>query len=241
MANMEELLSEVCQRCDDTGFKDFDKGRYMNALYRANRLVARKYHLFQKLYTGTLNKMTSNFSADILLDIPDMKEPILVSVNNINMRKKDYQIIDNKDMYCYYMFRQPDGTYLFNYAMGMALENDILTTNVDISASANQGIVDRADDTDSWGKSATDEIVILYEALPERDFDDTEYVIPTNYEEEQVEYAIVHMAKLGIAKFQEQKLDKYTRLLKLYKKSSDFDKEVVEATEPTRIQIFQYP
>lgn len=241
MANSLELLSEVCQRCDDIGWKDFDKGKYLNAIYRANRLVARKYHLFQKLYQGTLNKVTSNFSADILLDIPDMKEPILVSVNDINLRKKDHQIIDNKDMYCYYMFRQPDGTYLFNYAMGMALENEILLTNADISASLNQGIVDRADDTNGWGKSATDEIVILYESIPERDFDDTEYVIPPNYEEEQIEYAILHIAKLGIAKFQEKKLEKYARLYKLYRKDSDFDKEVVESKEPIRIQLFQYP
>ena len=236
-----ELLSEVCQRCDDLGFKDFDKGKYLNALYRANRLVARKYHLFQKLYTGTLNKMTSNFSVDILLDIPDMKEPILVSVNNINLRKKDHQILENKDMYCYYMFRQPDGTHLFNYTMGLALENEILISNADITTAMNVGLSDRADDTNNWGKSATDNIIILYEALPERDYDETEYFIPTNYEEEQIEYATLHIAKLGIAKFQEQKLEKYARLYKLYKKNSDFDKEVVEATEPTRIQIFQYP
>jgi hypothetical protein len=236
-----ELLSEVCQRCDDLGFKDFDKGKYLNALYRSNRLVARKYHLFQKLYTGTLNKMTSNFSADILLDIPDMKEPILVSVNDVNLRKKDHQIIDNKDMYCYYMFRQPDGTYLFNYTMGPTLENEIFISSTDISTAMNEGLSERADDTNDWGKSATDDITILYEALPERDYDETEYFIPTNYEEEQIEYAVLHMAKLGIAKFQEQKLDKYMRLYKLYKKNSDFDKEVVETTEPTRIQIFQYP
>lgn len=236
-----ELLSEVAHQCDDVGFKDFQKSDYMNALYRANRVVARKYHLFQKLFTGTLNKMTSNFSADILLELPDMKEPILVSINDINLRKKDHQILENKDMYCYYMFRQPDGTYLFNYTLGMALENEVLLTNADISASMNQGIIDRVDDTNGWGKSATDRIVILYEALPERDYDETEYFIPQNYEEEQVEHAILRIAKLGIAKFHEQKLEKYARLYKLYKKNSDFDKEVVESTEPTRIQLFQYP
>src|SRR3972149_8745708 len=113
MANLKELISEVAQMCDDIGFKDFNKGKYDNALYRANRKVARKYHLFQKLYTFTLSKVTNNLNADIMLDLPDMKEPILISVNGINLRKKDYQILENKDMYCYYMFRQPDGTYLF--------------------------------------------------------------------------------------------------------------------------------
>jgi len=241
MGSFTELLSEVAHQCDDIGFKDFNKGDYLNALYRGNRLVARKYHLFQKMFIGTLNKMTSNYNADILLDLPDMKEPILVSVNDINLRKKDHQILDNKDMYCYYMFRQPDGTYLFNYAMGTTLENDILFTNADISASYNQGIIDRADDSTGWGKSAADSIVILYESLPERDYDDTEYVIPTNYEEEQIEYAVLRLAKLGIAKFHEKKLAKYSRLFNLYKKHSDFDKEVVEATEPVRIQLFQFP
>ena len=241
MANLKELISEVAQMCDDIGFKDFNKGKYDNALYRANRKVARKYHLFQKLYTFTLSKVTNNLNADIMLDLPDMKEPILISVNGINLRKKDYQILENKDMYCYYMFRQPDGTYLFNYSMGMPLENEVLLQNVDISASLNQGIVDRVDTTNSFGKSSNDEIVILYESIPERDFDESEYFIPSNYEEEQVEYAILHIAKLGIATYHQEKGQKYAKIYKLYQKNADVDKEVVETKEPVRIQLFQYP
>lgn len=241
MANNLEILSEVAHRCDDIGFKDFDKGAYRNALYRANRLVARKYHILQKLLVFTLSNKTSDYTADMVIDLPDMKEEILVSVNGVNLRKKDNQILDNKDMYCYYLFRQPDGTYLFNYANGMPLEGDTLVYNPDISASANTGLTDRVDTTNSFGKSSSDEIVILYEVIPERDYDETEYFIPSNYEEEQIELAVFHIAKLGIPKFTGEKANKYTKLYRLYSRRSDYDKEVVESSEPIKIQIFQYP
>lgn len=238
-----ELLSEVCQRCDDVGFRDFDKGRYTNALFRANRLVARKYHLMQKLLYFVLSTKTQEYDKDVLLDLPDMKEPIMVNVNGVNLRKKDYQIIDDKDMYCYYLFRQTDGTYLFNYSLGLTLENQIFVQNSDIPETYNQGLTDRVDEDNAFGKSANDEISILYEALQERDYDESEYVIPTNYEEEQIDFAIHHMAKLGIAKFNNgtDKLAKWSRLFNMTKKVQSFDPEVVESKEPTRIQIFQYP
>jgi len=238
-----ELISEVAHRCDDLGFKDFDKGKYNNALFRANRLVARKYHIFKKLEQFILRNVATDFSKDIRLDLPDMKEPILVTVNDINLRKKDSQILDRKDMYAYYLFRSADGTYFFNYAMGMALEDQIWVQNADINASVSDlGLTDRATDDSVWGKSAADEILILYEALPERDYDETEYVIPTNYEEEQIEFAIIYIAKLGIAKFDKEKLGKYTRLHNLYnKRDMSINPEVIESKEPIRIQLFQYP
>lgn len=241
MDNREEIISEIAHRCDDVGWRDFDRGEYINALYRTNRLVARKYHLFQKIEQFTLSNRTSDLTKDILLDLPDMKEVILVSVNDINLRKKDVQILEGKDMYCYYMFRQPDGTYFFNYVNGMTLEDETILVNADISASLNTGLTDRVDDSSGFGKSATDKITILYESIPERDYDSTEYIIPPNYEEEQIEYAVFHMAMLGIAKFKEQKLEKYSRIYKLYRKDSDYNREVVESKEPVRIQIFHFP
>ena len=80
MANSLELISEIVSRCDDIGFRDFDRGVYLNAIYRANRLVARKYHLFRKMLTLTAGQQ-GDLSKDMILDIPDMKEPFLVNVN----------------------------------------------------------------------------------------------------------------------------------------------------------------
>ncbi len=239
MVDSLEILAEVCERCDDIGWKDFTKGKYLNAIYRANRLVARKYHLFRKIYQFTLSDITTDLTRDIEIDLPDMKEEFLVSVNDVNMRRKDNQLIQNRDIYSYYLFRQKDGTYLFNYINGPRLENITLLPTADISASLNVGLTDRDPDSNNWGKSVGDNIVILYECIPERDYDETEFVIPPNYEEEQIEYAVVHMAKLGIAKYQEVKGRKYEKIYRLYRKSDDFNKEVVETTEPLRIQLFQ--
>lgn len=240
----EEILSEVLNLVDDVGYKDFDRGKYLNAWHRANRKVARRYHLFQKRYSFSPGEMLDDMSKDLMIDLPDMKEPILVNVNGVNLRKKDYQILDNKDMYCYYMFRETDGTYLFNYVKGMSLVEESYVSVADISASVNQGVTERDTSEDSaWHKSADDIVVILYEALQERDFDETEYVIPNNYEEELIEWTILYMAKYGIARFENQseKLAKWARIHNMYKKLGSIDPEVAESKEPVRIQVFQYP
>lgn len=238
----EELLSEVLQRVDDIGFKDFNKGIYLNSIFRANRLVARKYHLFRKVMDFTLGNMTSDLTKDIVLDITDMKEPILVNVNGINLNKKDFQLIPGAESYSYYLSRTPEGQYLFNYLLGSPVEQGLLIQSPEITEGMSQQTVFTQDaEVNSSGKSATDVITIVYEALPERDYEESEFVIPQNYEEEQIELTVFHLAKLGIAKFKEEKLDKYSRLFRLYKRSSDLDKEVTEVSEPVRIQVFQYP
>lgn len=237
-----ELLSELLERVDDLGFKDFNKGIYLNSIYRANRLVARKYHLFRKVLSFTVGNKATDLSKDIILDIPDMKEPILVSVNDINLNKKDIQLLPGTESYSYYLARTTEGEYLFNYLMGIPLDSGYLIQTPDITEGMSEQTVFTKDlDVSSTGKSATDVVTIVYEALPERDYDESEFVIPQNYEEEQIELAIFHISKLGIAKFKEEKLDKYNRLYKLYKRSSDLDKEVVETSEPIRIQPFIYP
>lgn len=237
-----ELLSEVLQRVDDIGFKDFDRGIYLNSIFRANRLVARKYHLFRKILSFTLSDMANDLSKDILLDIPDMKEAILVNVNGINLNKKDFQLITGAESYSYYLARNTEGQYLFNYLLGNPVEQGLLIQSPEITEGmSEQTVFTKDSQVDSAGKSATDEITIVYEALPERDYEESEFVIPQNYEEEQIELCVFHLAKLGIAKFKEEKLEKYTRLYRLYKRSSDLDKEVTEVSGPTRIQPFQYP
>lgn len=237
----QELLSEVASLCDDIGFRDFDKGEYINAIYRANRVVARKYNLFRKVYSFTVGNMTNDLSKDILLDLPDMKEPILVSVGDINLHRMDVQILPGKQAYSYYLSRQTDGTYLFNYILGAPVETPFLMQSTDITEDMSEQTVFDRTETDLYGKTVQDVVTIVYEALPERDYDESEYVIPQNYEEEQLAYAVLRMSQLGIARFKEEKLGKYSRLYNLYKKNSDKEKDFIESGEAIRIQPFQYP
>jgi len=149
-----ELLSEVLQRVDDIGFKDFNKGIYLNSIFRANRLVARKYHLFRKVMVFTLGNQTQDLSKDIILDIPDMKEAILVNVNGINLNKKDFQLITGAESYSYYLARTADGQYLFNYLMGNPAEQGLLIQSPDITEGMSEQTVFTKDtDVDSAGKA----------------------------------------------------------------------------------------
>jgi hypothetical protein len=244
MANLKEFVSEIAGRCNDISFKDFSKAGYYNALYRANREIARKYHIFQKLINFRLGDRTQDLSKDIIFDLPDMEQPIVVTVNNTNLRKKDFQLLPGTDEFAYYFFRNDDGLYLFNYILGKTTYPQTNFVNADLTEYMNTSVSERdSDDPNAvmYGKNANDNVSILYQSIPERDSDESEFVIPSKYEEEQIDRAVIHIAKIGIAKFNEEKLDKYTRIFRLYSKNSDFNKEFNETKEPIIIQPFQYP
>lgn len=244
MANLKEFISEAASRCNDLSFKEFSKGAYYNALYRANREIARKYHIFRKILEFKLSDKSSDYSKDIVIDIPDLQDVILVNVNGVNLRKKDHQLISGIDSFSYYLVKSEDGLYLFNYQMGVVITEETVYVNPDIREYVNTSVVERDAEDESqikYGKNAADKITIVYQAMPDRDSDESEFEIPTRWEEEQLDRAVVHIAKLGIAKFTEEKLEKYTRLFRLYSDNSDFNKEFNETKEAIRIQPFQYP
>lgn len=205
---MDRLISEIAVRCDDVRMQDFTKSEYERALHRANRVIAKRYSLFQKVYVFKLSDYTNDLTTDVILDLSDMKSESIVWVNDIKLVKKSNDLLQTWDINSYYLDYKNDEWH-FNYLIS--------------------------------NKSFNDEITINYIALPNVDSDESEYIIPSNYEEEQIEEAMLYLSTIGMARFKEDKLRKYERIYRLHKNNDDYNKFNVPSREWVEIQPFKFP
>lgn len=238
---MDRLLSEVAVRCDDVKTVDFTPNEYGRALHRANRTVAKRYSLLNKVISFKLSEYSSSLTEDVILDLQDMKAENSVWVNNIKLIKVSRQLVDGWDAYSYYLDYHMNQWH-FNYKLGTATaETNIDISNMDITEVMSQALEERAVGTEEGSKSFSDEVVISYNVIPDADTDEGDFIIPSMYEEEQIEEAVLYLAKLGVTRFKEDKLHKYERLLKLYLKSDDYNKFNVPSREWVEIKPYIFP
>lgn len=239
---MDRLLSEVAVRCDDIRMNDFTSNEYERALHRANRIIAKRYSLLTKIWSFKLSEMSSNLNDDIELDITDMKSENIVWVNGIKLVKKSNDLADGWDAFSYYLDYRMN-KWVFNYKLGIiGTPNNIDTTNMDITEVMSTALTDRErTSNDESSKSLNDEIVISYTVIPNSETDEGDYIIPSNYEEEQIEEAIMYLARIGIARFKEDKLRKYERIFKMHYKNDDYNKFNVPSREWIEFQPFKFP
>lgn len=93
-------------------------------------------------------------------------------------------------------------------------------------------------------RSLGDEINIYYVAditLSDYDLEETTPVIPSKYEDEQLEIALIHLVQLATAKFSGGKLEKYQRLRQEYRTNPDETDSMLLTTKRwMKFQPFQY-
>lgn len=111
--NKLEIISEIALRCGDRDFDDFEQGVYLQAYYRANRSLGKKYNIYQKLYTFT----PETIDDDIVLDIPDFKSEHRVWVNGKELRRLSNRIEDTIEHRDSYYIDYVDTDLLFNYRL----------------------------------------------------------------------------------------------------------------------------
>ena len=236
-----QLLSEVSLRCGDPEFKDFEKQIYQRGIYRSNREIAKFYGILQKSFQFTLQDMTNSVDSDIILDLPDMKAEYLVSVNG-NELVKVANKLESQFRYAYYL-EYKEGTWYFNYTLGdSGLVTGIDITGQDITETMSQSLFERIEAGNVVGtiKAMDDVITICYTIIPDLETDEGDYLVPSKYEEEQIDRAVNYMAKLGITKYPAEGTEKnlkYYRLYQLYKseKKSDIDKNLAKDREFVKI------
>lgn len=238
---MDRLLSEVAVRCDDVKCVDFTKNEYGRALHRANRIIAKRYSLLVKVVSYKLSELTNDLTKDIELEVLDMKAENIVWVNDIRLTKRGNDLVDGWDYYSYYLDYRMDKWY-FNYKLGSTFgQSNVDVTNMDITERMSTALTERDTSADDTGKSLTDQIVIQYTVIPDSETEEGDYIIPSLYEEEQIEEAILYLSKIGMARFKEDKLKKYERLFKLHFKSDDYNKFNVPSREWVEIKPFIFP
>lgn len=202
---MISLINEVALRLDDITYKDFTPNIYEKALFRSNRIIAKKYEILQKVYSFTLDSLTDDIEKDAVLELEDFHKEILVDINGKRFVKAGASLTDDNQYY----IRLVDGKRYFSYKC--------------------------------IGKKLTDEVSIVYTILPsETDDTKTEFIIPDKYQEELIEETIIYLSKIGMARFQAEKKQKYIDLYKLADKTIKANPQTVEHTQFATIQTYQW-
>lgn len=109
------LISEAAERVFDPSFRELPKSVYEQALFRANRIIAKKYSVMQAVKTvEDTPAAEEDLVLNIKLEVPSFRGEYLVVVNGVEYRK----VPDNEiepDSYTYHMYEDQEGLK-FNYS-----------------------------------------------------------------------------------------------------------------------------
>lgn len=196
------ILSRVALRVGDEQFKDFDRSIYEDALKKANREIARKYQIQNKVISFKTSDMIEDVEDTIILNLDDCKSVYAVYVNGKKLFSQDLVTGLNS-----YKLVLVEDRYHFDYRYFVDL-------------------------TSQYTKSLEDEVTIYYVAMPEYDSPISDYFVPQKYIEEQIEETAKVICQYGLAKFTDEiKVAKYSRIFQLLQKNSDYNKFQTEDRE----------
>jgi hypothetical protein len=220
-----KLIHTLANQCNDSYFKDFNRARYEEALYRADRTVARKYQILERMLEFNTpivvppesesddEYITKQKNTDIELDLPSFHQEIKVILRastsgneEILTKSKEHEL--EAGTYTYYLTYGVD-KWLFNYLP----------------------------------RTTEDTIIIFYmcgATVEKFDADVNQPVIPNKYEDERIKYALQNIAKEGIAKFKEDRQKKYISVLRL-NSDTRIDSNLVETQDFPEIKPYRYP
>jgi len=201
------ILSRVALKCGDEQFQDFNQSIYEEALKAANRVIAKKYGIPNKVINFKTSDMIEDVNDVIYLELDDFKAEYHVKVNEHRVYKQDIEKEYNS-----YKLELLQDRYVFDYRYFVDADNGFV-------------------------KSLDDNIEIYYTALPEYDAPLSDYFIPQKYIEEQIDETALIICKYGLAKFTDElKVGKYTRLFQMLRKNDSYDPRVVEHKEWIRFK-----
>lgn len=218
----DEAISEVALKCGDPFFKDFPRNIYSQAVYRAQRKIAKDYNILDRIWTYTNSLGTSPVQV-IPLNVNGIwKIDITVVDGNpieyTNSKLENVLESDATDDYLYHILYNANSNML--YYTNPAVEDTITVYYTSLIAGEED-----YQPYDSEGNAI---------AVP---------VLPNKYLEEVIRHSVRYIAQLGIATFEEDKAKKYVRVLQLYTRRTDEVTETnLEKSRPwIEIKPFQYP
>jgi len=221
------LMEEVRLRCSDSFCDDFDEEIYEQAIFRAIKKVAREYDLLQR-YIKFSNKIIINPADDTITE------------DELKLTDIDLPIKSFRDEYKVTIGSLNTDTSIYDYYL--------YTKVTDHQVELDQYEYHLYRGLNSWKfnyspRGTDDEVIIFYIMDPELDdYEDknTSPVLPGKYDEEVQKRAIIYMAKLGIAKYKEDKKKKYQSIYLLEMKEKGDDK-IEPHRAPINIKPFRYP
>lgn len=222
-----EAVSETALKCGDPFFRDFPKNIYSQAVYRAERGIAKEYKIMDRILTidnsagdSEIDIGPLNFNGEWRVTVtPPPADSSSTSVAQ-EYSKVQYEELDDTTSSVL-----PDYRYSINYIGNRyVFRYNNVTADDEINIYYVSSIAGQED----------------YEYYDDQGNANLIPVIPNKYYEETVRRAVVYMGELGIASFDGLKAQRYTRILQRYTRPKDVREEKgLERNRPW-IQIQAY-
>jgi len=219
----DEVMAEAALKCGDPFYKDFPQNIYSQAVYRAERAIAKEYGILDRIWTYTNTAGTS---------------PIEITRLNFQGAFR-VERTNSDDIVEIYQEQQ----------LNVILDNDSSTT---ASTNYYYNVMYNANTRYLYytNPAASDVIDIYYTSsiAGSEDYSVTDPpypwpVLPNAYFEETIRRTILYIAKLGVVSFSEAKAKKYQNVLMIYRRSDDeqHEKELMRSRPWIQIKPLQYP
>lgn len=225
----QDLLSEIGLKINDPEFKEFQRPIYAQAVFRAQRKIARQYNILERRFEGTTDGQ--DVSIGYLILPKDFEEEFLVTINNIQYTKNSIELrateddltikVDGETIQIY----TPDPIPLQQYEYKIYFDEQkqhVLKYN---------------------NMASGDTFKILYTSLSSfsEEYDGLPY-LPDKFYEEIIRQSILYISEIGIARFQEKMKQKYLDLYKLYSSINNMkDSNLLKNEQWIEIKPFRFP
>jgi hypothetical protein len=233
MLQIDRIIGIISYRCNDSSFIDFPQSFYEEAKLYASRKIARTFSLLSRHYTFTIdNPKDFDPNKIIQLKLHSFREEISVMINGKEYTRVD-KVIKPKE-------HHEVETSLYNWQEHQYINEPIQREHRgDNYYQLSYGIQNY--EFNYTNRSEHDRIDLFYTAdITIDDFDDESItpIIPKQYDEEVIKYALLYIAEPAIAKFQGPKKEKYLTILQLNQNKTDLSQTGERQTWPT-LKVFR--
>jgi len=209
-------ISEIALKCGDPFYKDFPKSVYSQAVYRAERSIAKEYGILDRILTITTEDDTGEFEIYKLNFLGEWRVTLTsateedsesetistttISLNkdgSTNLTKVNWDNLNKLDSSYQYAVNYFGNKYMMKY--NPAATGDVITIFYTSSIAGEEDF----ETYDQFGNA---------NLIP---------VLPNNTMEEVIRRACLYIAGLGIATFDRMKAEKYQRIIRFYQRRSD--------------------
>ena len=233
MRQVDRLIGIITYRCNDSDFLDFPETFYEEAKLYASRKVARVFSLLSRHYSFKVhNPKDFNPHKYIDLKLHSFRQEITIMING-----KEYTRVDkiNKQ----HEHRDPE-TSLYDWQQHQYVDQPLQQKeHEDNFYELRYGIQNY--EFNYTNRSENDHIDLFYTAdITIDDFDDESItpIIPSQYDEEVIKYALLYIAEPAVAKFQGVKKEKYMTILQLNQNKTDLSQSGEKQTWLT-LKVFK--
>ena len=227
----DKFIDEIALKVGDELFKDFPRKVYNQAVFRAQRELARKYGIVERKWTHTTTETEAERTNSIDLNELSYNADIYLDVNEVRYSKVNE-------------LSQPE---IVNQTEPVtSIERDRFE-----EANLREYVIRYDGDRytlDYTNKEEGDELVLIYKAdvTSESDYDlsgdNFQAILPNKFDEEIIRMGILYIAKVGIARFRAEKSDKYTKAYRLHSRPSRGTKTELEKDRQfISIEPFKFP